>query len=162
LFLLALALLTGWWLFRYRNSIVQIMQSMLAAITQFFRDLFRFGSLAKGAATTEKKTQTDRRLFAAYRNPFLLGKYSSWTKEQLVLYSYEAFQAWAEEQGIKPRPEQTAREFCGELGIRYPEIISELNQFSFLYSHAAYGKSVPADCDLETVKIIWRFLGFEK
>jgi Domain of unknown function (DUF4129) len=80
----------------------------------------------------------------------------------LVLYSYEAFQAWAEEQGIKPRPEQTAREFCGELSIRYPEIISELNQFSFLYSHAAYGKSVPADCDLETVKIIWRFLGSEK
>jgi hypothetical protein len=159
LFLLALALLTGWWLFRKRYLIFQITQSILAAITQFFRDLFRFGSLDRETATIEKKAQTDRRLFASYRNPFLLGSYSSWTKEQLVLYSYEAFQAWAEEQGIKPRPEQTAREFCGELGSRFPEIISDLNQFSFLYSHAAYGKSVPADCDLEPVKIIWRFLG---
>jgi hypothetical protein len=159
LFLMALALLAGWWLFRQRYLIFQITQSMLAAIARFFRDLFRFGSLAKVTETTEKKVQKDRRLFAAYRNPFLLGSQSSWTKEQLVLYSYEAFQAWAEEQGIKPRPEQTAREFCGELGVRFPEIIPDLNQFSFLYSHAAYGKSVPAECDLEPVKIIWRFLG---
>jgi hypothetical protein len=159
LFLLALAILTGWWLFRQRYLIFQITQSMVAAITQFFRDLFRFGSSAKKTATTEKKAQKDLRLFASYQNPFLLGSYSSWTKEQLVLYSYEAFRAWAEEQGIKPRPEQTAREFCGELGSRFPEIISDLNQFSFLYSHSAYGKSVPADCDLEPVKIIWRFFG---
>lgn len=159
LFLLALALLTGWWLFRQRYLILQITQSVLAAIAQFFRDLFRFGSLTKETETTEKKMEKDRRLFAAYRNPFLLGSYSSWTKEQLVLYSYEAFQAWAEEQGIKPRPEQTAREFCGELGSRFPDIISDLNKFSFLYSHAAYGISVPADCDLESVKNVWRFLG---
>jgi hypothetical protein len=76
----------------------------------------------------------------------------------LVLYSFEALQVWAEEQGVNPRPEQTAREFCVELGGRFPEIISELNQMSFLYSHAAYGTSAQTDCDLEPIKRLWRFL----
>jgi Domain of unknown function (DUF4129) len=159
LFLLALATLAAWWLFRQRDLIFQIARSFLTALTSFFKDLFRFGSSPKETAPTQKKTQTDRLLFISYRNPFLLGAYSSWTHEQLVLYSFEALQAWAEEQGVKPRPEQTAREFCGELGNRFPEIVSELNRLSFLYSHAAFGMSVPADRDLEPVKRLWRFLG---
>ena len=159
LFLLALAALAAWWLFRQRDLIFQIARSFLAALTSFFNDLFRFGSLSKETTTIQKKTQADPRLFASYRNPFLLGTYSSWTHEQLVLYSFEALQAWAAEQGVKPRPEQTAREFCGELGSQFPEIVSELNRLSFLYGHAAFGMSVPADRDLEPVRRLWRFLG---
>ena len=158
LFLLALAGLAGWWLFRQRDLIFQITRSFVAALTRFFKDLFRFGSPRDEPTATAKKTQPGRRLFAAYRNPFLAGKNASWTLEQLVLYSFEALQAWAEEQGIKPRPEQTAREFCVELGNRFPDIISELNQLSFLYSRAAYGMSTPTDYDLEPVKRLWRFL----
>jgi hypothetical protein len=158
LFLLALGALAGWWLFRQRDLIFQITRSLLAAITQFFKDLFRFGSSPKETIATGKKTQAAHRLFASYRNPFLSGKYTSWTNKQLILYSFEALQAWAEEQGTKSEPEQTAREFCSELGDRLPEICPELNRLSFLYSHAAYGLSLPADCDLKPVKILWQFL----
>jgi hypothetical protein len=159
LFLLALAVLAGWWFFRQRDVIFQITQSFVAALAQFFKDLFRFGLPRNEKTATAKNQQPGRRLFASYRNPFLLGKYSSWTHEQLVLYSFEALQAWAEEQGIKTRPEQTAREFCVELGNRFPEIISELSQLSFLYSHTAYGISAQTDYNLEPVKKLWRFLG---
>lgn len=107
---------------------------------------------------TKENKRPGRRRFAAFRNPFLAGKNTSRTPEQLVLYSFEALQVWAEEQGIEPRPEQTAREFCSEVGSRFPEIIPELNQLSFLYCHAAYGQSVPAGYDLEPVKKLWRFL----
>jgi hypothetical protein len=33
-----------------------------------------------------------------------------------------------------------------------------LNRLSFLYGHAAYGNAVPAGCDLEPVKKLWRYL----
>src|SRR6185312_5889631 len=98
-----------------------------------------------------------RPLFESYHNPFLTGREGSWTHEKLVLYSCEALQAWAEKQGINPRPEQTAREFCEELGSRYPEMNSELYGLSFLYGHAAYGMSAPAKYDLEPVKSLWQF-----
>ena len=158
LFLLALAALAGWWIFRQREMLLQIVRSIVAAVTGFFRDLFRFGSAPNEIATPAKLPKPTHRLFAAYRNPFLLGKDSSWTPEQLVLYSFEAVQTWAEEQGIEPRPEQTAREFCVELGGRFPEITAELNRLSFLYAHAAFGLAVPAGCDLEPVKKLWRYL----
>ena len=157
LLFLAGAVLVGWWLFRQRDLISQIARSCFTALAQFFRDLFRFGSLRKGMAATVEKLEPKRRLFAAYRNPFLTATPTSWPDEKLVLYSFEALQAWAEEQGIKQRPEQTAREFCLELGDRFPEVTSELNRLSFLYSHAAYGMAMPADSDLEPVKKLWRF-----
>ena len=96
--------------------------------------------------------------FQSYHNPFLTGGEDSWTHEKLVLYSFEALQAWAEERGIQPRPEQTAREFCEEVGSRFPEINSELYGLSFLYGHAAYGISAPAKYDLDPVKSLWQFL----
>jgi hypothetical protein len=158
LFLLALAILAGWWIFRKRELIFQIMRSVIDAIRQFFRDLFRFGSKADEPVPAAPILQPIHRRFAAYKNPFLTGKDAVWTREQLVLYSFEALQAWADEQGIKPRPEQTAREFCDDLGGRFPDITSELNTLSFLYGHAAYGMAVPAGYNPEPVKIIWRYL----
>ena len=162
LFLLALAGLAGWWLFRRRDLILQITRSVVAAITQFFKDLLRLGSSGDQPVTAAQAVQTARRRpFAAYPNPFLTGKDAAWTQEELVLYSFEALRAWADEQEAKLRPEQTAREFCDELGNRFPEIISDLSQLSFLYGHAAYGGSVPAAADLEPVKKLWRFLSVQ-
>ena len=158
LFLLALAGLAGWWLFRKRDLIFQITRSIVAAITQFFKDLFRFGSSRDAPAKAAKIQPPKRRPFAAYPNPFLTGQDAAWTPEELVLYSFEALRAWADEQGIQPRPEQTAREFCDELGRQFAEITAELNQLSFLYGHAAYRMSVPPGYDLEPVRNLWRFL----
>jgi hypothetical protein len=109
--------------------------------------------------TVKREEQTPRqRPFAAYLSPFLTGKDKSWTAEQLILYSYEALQAWAAEQGIQSQPQQTAREFCLLLSETFPDAAAELNRLSFLYGHAAYGNAVPAGCDLEPVKKLWRYL----
>ena len=78
-------------------------------------------------------------------------------RRKLILYSYEALQAWAVEQGI-PSPPASAREFCLLLGETFPDAAAELNRLSFLYGHAAYGHAVPAGCDLEPVQKLWRYL----
>jgi len=158
LFYLAGAVLIGWWVIRQRDLIRQIARSFLAALAQFFRDFFMLGSRVK-LTTDKREEQTPRqRPFAAYLSPFLTRKDKLWTAEQLILYSYEALQAWAMEQGIPSRPQQTAREFCLLLGETFPDAAAELNRLSFLYGHAAYGNAVPAGCDLEPVKKLWRYL----
>ena len=158
LFLLAGAVLICWWVIRQRDLILQIARSFLAALAQFFRDLFQFGSRVKRTTVKREERTPRQRPFAAYLSPFLTGKDKSWTAEQLILYSYEALQAWAVEQGIQSQPQQTAREFCLLLGETFPDAAAELNRLSFLYGHAAYGIAVPAGCDLEPVKKLWRYL----
>lgn len=158
LFLLAVAALAGWWLFIKRFLIFQILQSLITGIKNFFQNLFNFSSSRPEPSPVANQRPAKRRRFASYRNPFLMGKETTWTQEELVIYSFEALQVWAEEHGVEPRPEQTAREFCQELNQRYPEIDSELSQLSFLYSHAAFGTSAPATYNLEPVKKIWRYL----
>jgi len=158
LLILAGAILAGWWVFRRRRLLVEIARSFIAAVMQFFRDLFSLGASVKKTATKAEARNSKPRPFAAYESPFLTGKDKSWTAEQLILYSYEALQAWAVEQGIQPQPEQTAREFCGGLGRTYPDVGSELNRLAFLYGHAAYGFAVPAGCDLEPVRKLWHYL----
>jgi len=158
LFLLAGAILIIWWVIRQRDLILQIAQAVLAAVAQFFRDLFQFGSRVKRTTVKREERAPRQRPFAAYLSPFLTGKDKLWTAEELILYSYEALQAWAVEQGIQSQPQQTAREFCLLLGETFPDAAAELNRLSFLYGHAAYGNAVPAGCDLEPVKKLWRYL----
>ena len=158
LFFLAGAVLIGWWVIRQRDLILQIARSFLAALAQFFRDLFQFGSRMKRTTVKREERTPRQRPFAAYLSPFLTGNDKSWTAEELILYSYEALQAWAVEQGIQSQPQQTAREFCLLLGETFPDAAAELNRLSFLYGHAAYGNAVPAGCDLEPVKKLWRYL----
>jgi hypothetical protein len=158
LFLLTGAILIIWWVIRQRDLILQIARSFLAALAQFFRDLFQFGSRVKRTMKKQEERAPRQRPFAAYLSPFLTGKDKLWTAEELILYSYEALQAWAVEQGIQSQPQQTAREFCLLLGETFPDAAAELNRLSFLYGHAAYGNAVPTGCDLEPVKKLWRYL----
>ena len=158
LFFLTGAILIIWWVIRQRDLILQIARSFFATLAQFFRDLFQFDSRVKRTTAKREERAPRQRPFAAYLSPFLTGKDKSWTAEQLILYSYEALQAWAVEQGIQSQPQQTAREFCLVLGETFPDAAAELNRLSFLYGHAAYGNAVPAGCDLEPVKKLWRYL----
>jgi len=156
LLLLAMALVVGWWLFRKRELLLQMAREFWAAVVKFWTDLVGVFSYQRRQRQPVEIRTAKRRLFESYHNPFLTGG-DEWTHAQLVIYSFEALQAWAEEQGIQPRPEQTAREFCEEVGARFPEINNELYGLSFLYGHAAYGMAEQRKYDLEPVKSLWNF-----
>ena len=160
LFFVGLALLVAWWVFRQRSLILQAIQSIIASIADFFRNLFGFRFSLKPAGAAANQKNQIRRPFSAFQNPFLTGKEQSWTQTQLILYSHDALRAWAQEQGIEPRPEQTAREFCLELGGTFPEIHSELNRLSYLYSRTAYGVEELKNQNLEPLKELWRYLQY--
>jgi hypothetical protein len=157
LFLLVLTLLICWWIFRQRNLILSAAKSVLESVAQFFRNLFGFRFATKSVTATKDSSRQIHQPFAAFQNPFLSDKENSWSQAQLILYSYDALRAWAEERGIEPRPEQTAREFCAELADRFPEINLELNRLSFFYGRTAYGMSALANQNLEPVKKLWRY-----
>ena len=151
-------MVVGGWAFQRRHLLLEIGRSLVSAIIQLFRDLFSSGAAVHKTSTKAKMRKRKPTPFAAYESPFMTGKDKFWTAEQVVIYSYEALQAWAIEQGTQPQPEQTAREFCGRLGQIHPDVGAQLDRLALLYGHAAYGLAVPAGCDLEPVRRLWHYL----
>ncbi len=158
-FLIAAVLVIGGWIIRRRYMLLEMARSIIAALAQFFRKLFDLTPSRKPAKKTQPAPARAKfSSFAEYKNPFFAAKDYAWPPEQIILYSYEAVQVWAKEQGMAARPEETAREFCGRLGENRPELDLQLEQLARLYAHAAYGTKLPPNCDLEPIRELWRRL----
>jgi hypothetical protein len=158
-FVIAAVLVIGGWIIRRRLMLLEMARSIIAALAQFFRTLFDLTPSRGPAKKTEPAPARAKfSSFAEYKNPFFAAKDYAWPPEQIILYSYEAVQVWAREQGIAARPEETAREFCGRLGEQRPELDSQLDPLARLFAHAAYGTKLPPDCDLEPIRELWRRL----
>jgi hypothetical protein len=163
--LLRMALLAGaaiiacWWLARCRHLLLEMLSSCVAAIRVFFRQLLDLIPARKPSRPSiADAPRRPARPLADFKNPFFTDKARARPPAEIILYTYDALQAWTHEQGMEPRPEQTPREFCERAGERLPELMSPLRHLSFLYAHAAYGEHLPAECNLEPLKEIWRRL----
>ena len=158
-FVIAAVLVIGGWIILRRLMLLEMARSIIAALAQFFRTLFDLTPSRGPAKKTEPAPARAKfSSFAEYKNPFFAAKDYAWPPEQIILYSYEAVQVWAREQGMAARPEETAREFCGRLGEQRPELDSQFEQLARLYAYAAYGTKLPPDCDLEPIRELWRRL----
>jgi hypothetical protein len=158
-FWIVAVLVIGGWIIRRRHLLLEMARSTIAALAQFFSKLFDLTPSGKPAKKAEPApVRAKFSAFAEYRNPFFAAKDYAWPPEQIIIYSYEAVQVWAKEQGIAARPEETAREFCGRLGEHRPELNSQLQALDRLYAHAAYGTKLPPNSDLEPIRELWRIL----
>ena len=157
--LVGAALIACWWLVRCRHLLLEMLRYCVAAIRDFFRQLLDLVPARKPSRPASAEApRLQRRPLAEFKNPFFTDKERARPPAEIILYTYDALQAWTREQGMEPRPEQTAREFCERAVERLPELAAPLRQLSFLYAHAAYGEHLPAECNLEPLKEIWRRL----
>jgi hypothetical protein len=160
--LIIAAIAAGGWLFRCRYLLLEIARSLITAIVDFFRKLLDLVPARKPVKPGEAALPRPKlRPLAQYTNPFYAGEKHMRPPAEIIIYTYDFVQAWAREQGYEPHPEQTAREFCQEMAARSPELADAYRHLSFLYAHAAYGLRLPAHCDLEPLKELWRQLTWE-
>src|SRR5262249_32728231 len=62
------------------------------------------------------------RPFSDFPNPFHDGRATRWSPDQLVRYSFDALQAWANERDLGRRPDETPLEFVRRLGDEVPAL----------------------------------------
>jgi hypothetical protein len=151
----------GWWLFRCRYVLLEIARTILAALGDFWRMILAIRP-ARRPARTQDAFEPKARPPAEFRNPFYADREHSRPPAEIILYTYDAAQAWAARQGVELHPDQTAREFCQAMAEHSPELAGQYRHLSFLYAHAAYGLRLPTPCDLEPLKEIWRRLSWEQ
>lgn len=129
--------------------------------------LFRFGrewlrslreawsrkSEARPPLAAEKKAAIQT--FASFRNPFASGQARRMTPSQLIVYTFDALQAWAREHGWERQIHQTPSEFSEELSLHVPELGGELQETVGLYVRVAYAKEVSGEESVDALERLW-------
>jgi len=158
--LIALAALLLWALIRYRKVLADMLRSLMNSIREFFRKLL---SIRWRRKSKKEPVAADPvpvlEPFATYENPFATGKDKAWSSERLLSYTYEAVCAWAKEQHIAMRPQETPREFCLRLLGNFPDFGEDLEQFSTYYTHLAFAQRLPRDFETDSLRRLWQSLG---
>lgn len=98
------------------------------------------------------------RPFASFMNPFLDGRADSLSPDALTRYSFEALQAWAWEQDLGRRPQETPLEFAERLGTEVPPLEAEVRSLAGLYVRLAYARASLAPGCLDVLKRFWQRL----
>ena len=101
IFYAIVALLLGFVVWKYRQQILQA----LADILRELRALF-CGRTADGVVDekTASSSQPRRSSFNDFRDPFSTGQHSRMAPEELVCYTFAAFEAWANDRGRTRTP----------------------------------------------------------
>jgi hypothetical protein len=135
----------------------------LKKILQDFRNLWNqlFGRI-QGSAKLDQHAAAEvprkPRPFASFRNPFDLGTAQRMTPAELLLYSFDALQAWAGEQNMARRSDQTPFEFAEILQENIPSVSHGVRPVVQMYVELAYASQPPAPDGIARLEELWRLM----
>lgn len=134
----------------------------LDAWHRFWANLFARRPAEERSGEGEGEARESRprfRTFAEYANPFANGSAARMSPRELVLYTFEAVEAWAREHDLAREPGETALEFSSRLGNEVPGLEEDLRKLSALLGRAVYarGGKLPANTQ-ELVRAFWERL----
>jgi hypothetical protein len=78
--------------------------------------------------------------------------------ETLVVYTFEALQAWGRDNGIERDADQTPLEFASTLSRRFPELAAPVAHAGQLYAQVAYASATPSRKQVGELQSLWRAL----
>ena len=150
---LLIALGVGWYVIRNRAR-------LLAALGQLWQQLMNlFGRSAADERDDTQPAEEFRpppRSFASFDNPFLTGAAGGLQPAALVVYTFEALEAWAYEQNLQRPAEQTPIEFGSTLSDRYPDMSSAVAHACRLYARVAYSETIPGRSATAKLEKLWQ------
>jgi hypothetical protein len=156
-----LALVALYFVLRGLANITAWAKGLLQALQNLWASIFGKPKRKRPAAGAPAEPPAPAwlpRPFAAYPDPFASGAAGRYPPEHLVKYSYEALEAWACEQGLARRPDETALEFAERLGEQVPTLDESARQLAELYARVLYARPpLPPAC-LDVLRRFWQQL----
>ncbi|MCA9119045.1 MAG: DUF4129 domain-containing protein [Planctomycetaceae bacterium] len=139
-------LIVGWFLWKYWSQVREAVRNFIQAVRGFWAKLFggSMDSAAEGAVDEAINSSPPPPPFSAFANPFESGLAARLPLDQLIKYSFEAFEAWARERGYTRRVDETPHEFAQQVAQSGTGVSQEAIHLAELYSRAAYsGEAMP-------------------
>jgi hypothetical protein len=144
---------------RYLAHFTEWARQLLEALRRFWEGLFgtpqRGRRTGRGFASVPEPTH---RPFSDYGNPFQSGRANRMTPAELVRYTFEALEAWADERDHARRLDESPIEFTGRLLAELPVLGRDVQAVGVLYARVLYAPGeLPAGWN-ETLRSFWNRL----
>ncbi len=157
LYYLAFFALAAYLVWRYWESIRTAVVGFLQAIRELWERLLGGRTSVSKSMPTQASLPPEPapRPFAAFADPFTTGKARHLAPRELVLYTFQALEAWAREHQLPRMDDQTPHEFAGQLGRMAGDIGREANRLADLYCAAAYSNVPLASSKVSRLEKLW-------
>jgi Domain of unknown function (DUF4129) len=151
----AVALIYG--LFRYGTVLLDIFRALLASLLGGLFIEKREKRVKESEAASSEPVMTPRP-FAAFADPFSSGLAQNFSPNDLVIYSFEALEAWASEHNLSRSPHETPTEFVQRLGEARADLRQDATRLAGYFVTIVYGqKGFKAEV-LPPLRQFWRAL----
>lgn len=134
--------------------------AFLAKLWDTFLGLFQRRSPVRTESTVRSVPASQRRPFSSFSNPFLSGAHRRLSPSALVVYTFEALEAWAGERGFERAFDQTPLEFGEMLARRVPVLARDIRQAANLYAGVAHSSASPNREAMSVLEQLWA--GFDR
>jgi hypothetical protein len=154
-FYCVLAGIALWFLVFHWRTLLNWLQSLL----NVWRDLFALLLGRRPQAEQDAAPAPPRhKSFADYSDPFADGVAGRYKPVELVRYTFEAFEAWARDNGCPREPDQTVHDFARQIAPHAESLAAPAAALAEIYSQAAYSpRTLPADT-LNRLRAFWQAL----
>ncbi|MEX0678456.1 MAG: DUF4129 domain-containing protein [Pirellulales bacterium] len=152
--LFVLAVLYALW--RYRHDVLAAFRNFLVELRALWDALLGRRRDYGVAADLVLEIKIPASPFSSFADPFTSGLAGRSSIEELVRYSFEAFEAWSREHGCARQPEQTPHELARDVARLNSFIAAEARHIAELYARAAYAKGALPEGSTEQLRQLWR------
>jgi hypothetical protein len=151
----ALAFIFG--LYRYGLTLLRAFLELLASL---FGGLFieKREKRAKDVAAVVNEPVLPPRPFASFANPFDSGLAQRFSPNDLVIYSFEALEAWAYEHNLARSPHETPTEFVRRLGETRVDLRQDAARLVGYFVTIVYGQRGFKEDVLPPLRQFWQAL----
>ncbi|MBD3676663.1 MAG: DUF4129 domain-containing protein [Planctomycetaceae bacterium] len=148
-----------WAIWKNRADLAAGAREFWDSIVNFWANLFGGKPKKKKEKPEEELPQTTtgvpEKTFADYDNPFTTGLAQRLSPDALVLYSEEAFRAYAREQGIDAGEDITPQEIGQQVSARFPEMAEAVRFLTAAHSRILYSSRPPLSFDIAPLEPLW-------
>ncbi len=153
LLILAVVLYFAW---KYRRELMAALRELIRDFRAWLARLMGGKPVAaKVAPEAAPPVKRPPRRFHHYRNPFEQGSGAQKNPAELVVYTFEALEAWASDRGEPRLAEQTPQEFIGSV---IDPAAPEARWLAVLYNRLAYGEGGITSQEADELKGVWRIM----
>jgi len=144
-------------LFRYGRVLLDALRDLLASL---LGGLFieKPQKRAKEAAAELGEPALPSRPFASFANPFDSGLDQRLGPNDLVIYSFEALEAWASEHKLARSPHETPNEFVRRLGMAHSDLRQDAVRLAGYFVTIVYGQQAFQAEVLPVLRQFWQAL----
>lgn len=151
-------LLIAYFAWKHRHALLQGFRDLMQQLRNLIARMFG-KELTNATVAEEVPAAPRRKRFADFRDPFATGLHKQLPPEELVRYTFEAFEAWAGERGAPRTPDRTPTELLHSALPPQTPMFTAARRMVRLYSEVAYASGEVQRSAAEELRTLWRMMG---